>query len=84
MLDFDLMLLTPYQFLKQMQASGLVVSTDSKSYGKDISEKTLMKVKTYAFHFCEAALDSYDLCMRFPPSKVAAVCLMMARKAAQI
>ncbi len=76
------MLLTPLGFLQQMMASGVVLSSDSKRYGKDISEKTLMKVKTYAMQFCEAALESYELCMRFPASKVAAVCLLMARKAA--
>jgi len=84
LLDFDLMVLTPLHFLNQLHASGLVISSDSKNTGRDISEKTLFKVKEYAYHFCEAALESYDLCMRFPPSKVAAVCLFMARKACSL
>jgi hypothetical protein len=41
-------------------------------------------VREYASHFCEAALESYDLQMRFPPSKIAATCLYYARHCSQL
>jgi hypothetical protein len=54
-LDFDLMALTPYHFLTQLFASGAVFSTDIKATNNDLTEKTLKKLKAYAFYLCEIA-----------------------------
>jgi hypothetical protein len=37
-LDFDLMALTPYHFLTQLIASGLLFSTDNKASGKNLTD----------------------------------------------
>lgn len=48
LLDFDLMALTPYHFLQQLFATGLVLSNDSKQISeKEITERTLVKVHEY-------------------------------------
>ena len=54
LLDFDFMALTPLHFLKQLYASGLLLSTDAKATQRDISEKTLVKCKKYAFFLCDS------------------------------
>lgn len=74
-LDFDLMALTPHTVLSQLFASGVIFSNDHKSSGKDLSERTLRKVREYAFFFCEAICESYDVLHQNVPSKVAAACL---------
>ncbi|CDW87491.1 cyclin-j-like protein [Stylonychia lemnae] len=84
LLDFDFMALTPIHFLKHLHATGLLISSDQKLTGIEITEKTLFKVKEYAFQFCEAACEHYELIMKFQPSMVAAVCLYMARKCCQL
>lgn len=83
-LDFDLMALTPLHFLRQLVASGLLMSSDSKGSGKDISEKTLVKIKEYAYFFCEAANEHYKIIQQFQPSKVAAACIYIARQCCQL
>ena len=49
LLDFDLMAVTPYHVLSLLFATGMIVSTDQKkAVEKDISERTLVKVREYA------------------------------------
>ena len=60
-LDFDLMALTPYHFLSQLLSSGIIFSCDSKATGKDISECTFSKIKSYAYFFCDAATEHYEI-----------------------
>jgi hypothetical protein len=80
LLDFDFMALTPIHFIKLLHATGLLLSSDQKHAGFDVSEKTLFKVKEYTLHFCNAVQEHYEIIMKFPPSMVAAICLYMARK----
>ena len=61
LLDFDLMALTPLHFLKALNASGFLLSNDCKLTGKDVSEKTLFKVKEYAFFFCDSVAEHYSI-----------------------
>lgn len=65
MLDFDLMALTPLHFLKSLHATGFLLSSDQKISGKDISEKTLFKVKEYSFTFCDAVNEYYDIAHKY-------------------
>ena len=39
-----------------------------------------MKVHEYTQFFCDAVQEHYDLVCKYPPSKVANVCLYFARK----
>ena len=64
-LDFDLMALTPYHFLTQLIASGLIFSTDNKASGKNLTEQTLRKLKEYAFFFCNAATEQYEIIQKY-------------------
>eukprot|EP00347_Sterkiella_histriomuscorum_P011250 403373169 len=85
LLDFDFMALTPLQFLKQLHATGLLLSSDQKcNPSHDISEKTLFKVYQYALHFCYAVQEHYTIIQQFKPSLVAAGCLYIARKCCQL
>lgn len=61
-LDFDFMSLTPYNLLTQLFASGIVFSCDNKSNGKELSERTLLKLKQYAHFFCDNTTEYYDIC----------------------
>jgi hypothetical protein len=79
-LDFDLMCLTPYTILNQLFASGIVWSSDNKSNGKDITERTLLKLKEYSYFFCDCAAEYYVLSQKFLPSQVATACVYLARK----
>lgn len=83
-LDFDFMSLTPYSVLTQLFASGIVFSSDNKSNGKSISERTLLKLKEYAYFFCDNATEHYSLSQKYLPSKVAAACVYLARKCANL
>jgi hypothetical protein len=81
LLDFDLMAITPYHVLNNLFATGLIVSTDQKLLdNKDISERTLVKVREYAQYFCDLLAEHYAITARFPPSKVAIGCFYLARK----
>ena len=80
LLDFELMIITPMHIIQQLFATGLIFTTDYKSSGKDVSEKTLVKIKEYALQFCEAVQDHYTIVQKFQSSKVAAVCIYQARK----
>ena len=64
-LDFDFMALTPYHILTQLFASGVVISCDSKTSGKDLTERTLLKVKEYAFFFCGAVTEHYNIIQKY-------------------
>jgi len=83
-LDFDLMALTPQHFLSQLFLSGVVFSSDNKTSGKELTEKTLIKLREYSQFFCDAAVEYYDIIMRYPPSKVAAACVYLARKCCRL
>lgn len=61
LLDFDLMALTPQHFLSQLFATGLIASIDAKASRKDVSERTLVKVREYAQVFCDLAAEHYEL-----------------------
>ena len=80
MLDFDFMALTPYHVLTQFFASGLIVSCDLKLSDKDISERTLVKVREYAQFFCDVATEHYQIVVKYAPSKVALGCFYLARR----
>lgn len=79
-LDFDLMALTPHHFLTQLFASGVVFSCDSKANSKDFTERTFAKLKEYAFFFCDAATEAYEIVQQYSPAKVALACVYLARK----
>lgn len=83
-LDFDLMSLTPYNVLTSLFASGTVFSSDIKSNGKDITESTLIKLREYAYFFCDQAAESYEISNKYLPSKVAAACIYLARKCTRV
>ncbi len=83
-LDFDLMVLTPYHFLSQLFATGVIISSDQKDCDKDISERTLVKVRAYAQYFCDLLTENYHIMAKYNPSKVAASCLYIARKCCQL
>lgn len=81
MLDFDLMALTPYHFIAQLFATGLIMSNDSKNISdKDITERTLVKIREYTQFFCDIATEHYQILCKYPPSKVANGCFYIARK----
>lgn len=81
MLDFDLMVLTPWHFIEQMFATGVIVSRDQKiQIEKDISEKTMVKVRAYASFLCDIITEQYDIVAKYAPSKIAHACLYYARK----
>lgn len=84
LLDFDLMALTPYHFLAQLFASGLVMSCDMKQSDKDISERTLVKVREYSQFFLDVATEQYSIMNRHPPSVVANACYYYARRCCQL
>lgn len=44
----------------------------------------MVKVKEYSLFFCDAVNEHYDIIMKYPPSKVAAVCHYFARKCCQL
>lgn len=79
------MALTPYHFVQQLFATGLIFSNDSKQNamtdnGRDITERTLVKIREYTQFFCEVACEHYPLVSKFAPSKLANVCFYFARK----
>ena len=74
------MALTPYHFLTQLFATGMIISIDQKQTSKDISERTLVKVREYAQFFCDLLTEHYDIMMKYESSKVAVACLYMARQ----
>jgi hypothetical protein len=78
------MALTPHNFLQQLFASGIILSSDVKQNEKDISERTLVKIREYANFFCEAVNEHYNIVMQYPPSKVAVACVYAARKCCQL
>lgn len=84
LLDFDLMALTPLHFLNAIHASGFLTSNDCKATGQDVSEKTLFKVKEYAYFFCDEITEHYNLIQQFKPSLLASVCVYFARKCCQL
>ena len=85
MLDFDLMVLTPWHFIEQMFATGVIVSRDQKiQRDNDITEKTMVKVRAYASFFCDIITEQYDIVAKYSPSKVAHACLYYARKCCQL
>ena len=81
LLDFDLMAITPYHVLSQLFATGLIMSNDSKRLSdKDVTERTLVKVREYAQFFCDMMVEHYNIICKYPPSKVANACFYLARK----
>lgn len=81
LLDFDLMALTPFHFVQQLFATGLILSNDSKQKSeKDITERTLVKVREYTQFLCDAVQEHYNIVCKYPPSKIANVCFYFARK----
>ncbi len=80
LLDFDLMALTPQHVLNQLLANGVIVSCDQKQSEKDISERTLVKVKEYAQFLCDVVAEQYTIVGKYPPSKVAVACFYLARR----
>jgi hypothetical protein len=57
-----------------------VFSSDIKASNKDLTERTLIKLRQYAFFLCDATTEFYEIIMKFHPSKVAAACAYFARK----
>ena len=55
-------------------------SSDLKASGKDLSERTLIKLREYANLLCDSASEHYDIVMKYSPSKVAVACVFLARK----
>lgn len=78
------MALTPYHFLTQLFATGMIISIDQKQTSKDISERTLVKVREYAQFFCDLLTEHYDIMMKYESSKVAVACLYLARQCCQL
>ncbi len=57
------------------------MSNDSKRISdKDISERTLVKVREYSQFFCDLVAEHYTITCKYPPSKVACACFYIARK----
>jgi hypothetical protein len=83
-LDFDLFSITPCHILKQLFASGVAISTDSKDSGKELTERSLKKLKEFAEFFCEQATESYILSHKYLPSMVAAACVYLSRKCVRL
>lgn len=64
-----------------MFATGLILSNDSKRISdKDITERTLVKVKEYTQFFCDMMAEHYNIICKYPPTKVANSCFYLARK----
>ena len=61
LLDFDLMAITPLYILSHLFASGVVFNQDMKSSGKEFTERTFKKLREYAFFFCSAANEEYNI-----------------------
>ena len=78
------MCLTPRHFLNQLFLSGVIFSSDLKASGKDLSEKTMIKLREYTNMLCDASTEYYDIIMRYQPSKVAAACVYLARKCCKL
>jgi hypothetical protein len=75
------MALTPFHFVSQLFATGLIMSNDSKrANDQDITERTLVKIREYTQFLCEVVCEHYPIVSKFPPSKVANVCFYFARK----
>ncbi len=57
------------------------MSNDSKRISdKDITERTLVKVREYTHFFCNIMAEHYNIICKYPPSKVANACFYLARK----
>lgn len=57
------------------------MSNDSKRMSeKDITERTIVKVREYTQFFCEVVVENYKITCKYPPSKVANACFYFARK----
>lgn len=78
------MVITPQHVLEQLFATGLIISSDQKNTNKDISERTLVKVREYAQFFCDLAVENYHIVAKYIPSKVALGCIYLARKCCQV
>lgn len=79
-LDFDLMCLTPFHFIMQLFASGVIFSCDTKQNQKDLTERTFLKIKEYSLYFAECVNEYYNIIQLFPSSMIAAACIYFARK----
>ena len=79
------MAITPYHVVQQLFATGLILSNDSKRISdKDITERTLVKVKEYTICFCDTLTEHYNIICKYPPSKVANACFYLARKSCNL
>ena len=67
-----------------MFLSGVIFSCDIKATGKDLSERTLIKLREYANMLCDAATEHYDIIMKYSASKVASACVYLARKCCKL
>ncbi len=57
------------------------MSNDSKRISdKDITERTLVKVREYSEFFCDVLAEHYNIICKYPPSKVANACFYIARQ----
>ena len=57
------------------------MSNDSKRVSdKDITERTLVKVREYTQFLCEVVAEHYTIMCKYPPSKVANACFYLARR----
>jgi hypothetical protein len=57
------------------------MSNDSKRISdKDITERTLVKVREYTSFFCDIIAEHYNIICKYPPSKVANACFYLARQ----
>ena len=56
------MSITPMHIiLHGLLPNGLLFSSDLKSNGKDVSERTLTKLRLYTLFFCDIVCESYQL-----------------------
>ena len=60
------------------------MSCDGKLSEKDISERTLVKVREYSQFYCDLVAEHYTIIVKYSPSKVAVACFYLARKSCQI
>ncbi len=51
---------------------------------KNITEQTLRKLKEYAYFFCNAATEYYEIIHKYQPSKVAVACVYLARQCCKL
>ena len=67
-LEFDLMLPTPFVCIKSLLACGVVFENDKKEQSHHISIKTLKKVREYSYFFCntvtERKFENVNECIR--------------------